>query len=98
MIRTNQGYTSLHLAAMNGHLEIVKYLVGNAKTTPLVKDNDGNTPIHHASKNCHLEVVKFLVNTCDKVDVRNNKNETPFDLVRKSGNRKIAKFLEGVMK
>ena len=56
------------------------------------------TPIHHASKNCHLEVVKFLVNTCDKVDVRNNVYQTPIDLARQSGNRRIVKFLEGVMK
>ena len=98
MIRTDGGYTSLHLAALNGHLDVVKYLVGNAKTTPLVKNKEGNTPIHLASKNCHVEVVRFLVNTCDKADVRNNKNETPVDLARESGNRRIVKFLDGVKK
>jgi ankyrin repeat protein len=56
------GRTALHLAAMNGHLEIVKLLLEhgadvNAKT----KEGYGYTALHSAASNGHLEIVKLLL-------------------------------------
>ena len=53
------GWTPLLLAALKGHLEVVKFLVwiGCDKEA---KHNDGSTLLHLASLNGHLEVVKYL--------------------------------------
>ncbi len=54
------GHTSLHLAAQNGHLESVKFLVQNGAEKEARQKNDW-TPLHLAAQNGHLETVKFLV-------------------------------------
>ncbi|CAN6624508.1 ankyrin repeat-containing protein Yar1p [Trichomonascus vanleenenianus] len=58
--------TLLHMAAANGHLEVVKYileLVGDSASKLVDIQNDsGNTALHWAALNGHLDVVKAL---CD---------------------------------
>jgi hypothetical protein len=54
------GWTPLHLAAWNGHVEVVKFLV-EQRADVTTKDSDGWTPLHSATQNGHLEVVKFLL-------------------------------------
>ena len=59
------GRNPIHLAAMNGHLDTVKYLV-SFTNTPITPDSRvGLTPIHLAARNGHLNVVKFLVDFTD---------------------------------
>ncbi|OUM52897.1 hypothetical protein BVG19_g2130 [[Candida] boidinii] len=57
--------TPIHMAAANGHVDIVKYLLSiipKEDATILVnKQNDmGNTALHWAAYNGHLEVIKVL--------------------------------------
>jgi ankyrin repeat protein len=54
------GRTPLHLAAIRGHIAIVRSLVmkGSNKNA---KDLDENTPLHYASEFGHFEVIIFLV-------------------------------------
>lgn len=54
------GRTPLHLAAIRGHTQIVRYLV-NKSANKDVRDNDENTPLHLASEYGHFEVIIFLV-------------------------------------
>ena len=60
--RDKSGYTCLHYAARNGHLEICKYLIEqdadlNAKTLSC-----NSAPIHRASLMGHWEIVQLLLN------------------------------------
>ena len=59
--KDNGGWTALHLAAMGGHLEVVKYFLEKGGAEVNVKDNCGSTALHLAAWNGHLEVLKYLL-------------------------------------
>ncbi|XP_029450678.1 glutaminase liver isoform, mitochondrial isoform X2 [Rhinatrema bivittatum] len=52
--------TALHVAAAEGHLDVVKFLVEACRVNPFVKDRWGNIPLQDAIQFNHLEVVKLL--------------------------------------
>ena len=55
------GYTALHAASENGHLEIVQILVKNGANVK-AKTTDGNTPSDLARISEKLQVVNYLDN------------------------------------
>jgi glutaminase len=55
--------TALHLAASNGHLTVVKYLLStarDAKALKSFKDRFGNTPFDDAVRENHKEIAALL--------------------------------------
>lgn len=56
--------TALHMAAGNGHLETVKYIMSliseDATKYVNTQNETGNTALHWASLNGHLDVVQYL--------------------------------------
>ena len=64
-VRKEQKSTQLVRAAINGHLDIVKYLVeqGNIKASASIKEgtSKGLTPLYVAAQSGHLDIVKYLV-------------------------------------
>ncbi|CAK9178062.1 unnamed protein product [Ilex paraguariensis] len=57
----DHGRTALHVAAINGHVEVLRFLVG-VGSDPTVVDSNGWTPLHFASSEGHFEAVDFLLN------------------------------------
>ena len=56
------GATPMHLACMNNHAEVVKYLISiSYYQNPLVPDKCGKTPLDIAIRYGHHEIVKILV-------------------------------------
>ena len=50
----NTGWTPIHIAAMNGHLEVVRLLITSTYNPP-IQDSIGWTPIHIAAMSGNLE-------------------------------------------
>ncbi|XP_067847820.1 60 kDa lysophospholipase isoform X2 [Heptranchias perlo] len=56
------GRTPLHVAACEGHLPVVQYLLGHGATV-YAKDRYGDTPLKNAVRFRHTEVIKLLRQT-----------------------------------
>lgn len=59
--RAISGSTALHLAARNGHLEVVKQLSADSRFDWSIEDDDGMTAFHKACKYGRLDIVRHLV-------------------------------------
>lgn len=85
---------SFHLAADNGHVNIMTYLLSFSPSLLSMPDQDGNTPLHHASAHGFIQAVTFL---CDDAKhplvVRNKQGETPLHLATKYCHFDVVKFL-----
>jgi ankyrin repeat protein len=55
------GLTALHVAAQGGHLDVVQFLIDEAKVDVSVVDDAGRTPLSLAIKGSYNEVAKALV-------------------------------------
>ena len=62
MQRDHSGLTALHVAAIVGNVQVLKYFVTECNCSPARPGPLGLTPLHLASEHGHLDVVKYLVN------------------------------------
>ena len=63
------GFSPLHIAAQEGHLSVVKRLVGGAGAKVDVLNRDRDTPLYWAAYNGHTEVVQYLVRAGNDFDL-----------------------------
>jgi len=91
-VKDNYGWTPLHWAAMNGHLEVVKYLVENGADVN-AKDNNGFTPLSLAAWKGSLNVVKYLFENGADVKEKCIRSSTPLHWTAFKGSLEMVKFL-----
>jgi len=70
------GLTPLHVAAGNGHLEVVQLLVERGANVS-AQDVLGWTPLHVAAGNGHSDVVEFLIGKGVDVNAKDRYGRTP---------------------
>ncbi|GAB6033378.1 hypothetical protein CHUAL_013141 [Chamberlinius hualienensis] len=69
----------LHIAAANGYLSVVEFLLEHNVSTDVV-DGDLWQPIHAAACWGHLDVLEVLVQNGASLDAKTKNGETPFDI------------------
>ncbi|XP_072180508.1 uncharacterized protein [Diadema setosum] len=86
--RDTSSVTALGIAAAEGQLSIVEYLISKGAD---VNDStgEGTTPLHRAAKHGHLEVVICLVSNGARVDITDSKDYTPLHVAAKEGHVNI---------
>lgn len=90
----SSGATMVHMAAANGHLEVVEFLGTLIKNEDALKaylnatNTNGNTALHWAAFNGHLEVVKYL---CEHGADPFLRNEYGHDVFYEAGNNEKEK-------
>ncbi|EPZ34614.1 ankyrin [Rozella allomycis CSF55] len=94
--KDNRGNTALHMAAANGHIEIIKYLLElNSTKQFLDAQNDNlNTALHWATLNGHVDVVSRLLKAGASVLIKNDQEKTPFYEAENRGFAEIVSLME----
>lgn len=84
------GWTPLHYAAIHGKLEMVRFLVVEAKANVLARTRElEQTPLHLASGKSHLEIVKwFILKAKVPIEIKDKFGFTPL-LLAIAGNKQV---------
>ncbi|VDC00149.1 unnamed protein product [Peniophora sp. CBMAI 1063] len=97
------GNTVLHMAAANGHTEILDYIIPLVPTSLLsVQNAAGSTALHWAALNSHLEAAKRLVDApggpgVSLIDTRNAAGRSPLGEAENAGWEEGAKWMVEIM-
>ena len=91
--KDSNGCTPLHYAAINNHLEVVRYFINEQHCDPMTRDNDGDTPLHNACIYDNPQIAQFLLTT-GKVDplAKNNVGKSPLDYASRHGYDLLKQF------
>ncbi len=101
-LQNEKGVTALMVASINGHKEIVKFLVDNGANVNL-QNNEGWTALTAASELGHKEIVQLLVDHRADVDWRTNnsdslpaelRNKTALQIAELQGHQQIVQILK----
>ncbi|AVP87839.1 hypothetical protein phytr_9100 [Candidatus Phycorickettsia trachydisci] len=87
------GYTSAHLAAENGKLHVLTYLVTQDPGIINVKDSNLNSILHSAAVSEDLKTIQYLVKRGLDITASNVKGFTPLHLAAIFGRTNIVQFL-----
>ena len=75
------GMTPLHGAAMNGHLDVYKLLIGYAiDKNPPMNYHTNWTPLHYAAYHGHLEICKLILSNIEDKLPRDSNGVTPLHI------------------
>jgi len=90
--RDVDGRTPLHLAAKEGHEDIVEMLLAHGAEVN-AGDASGDTALSYAAAGGHLDVAQVLLDHKANVNSRGSMGMTPLDRALMDGNKEMAELL-----
>ncbi|XP_070556888.1 LOW QUALITY PROTEIN: E3 ubiquitin-protein ligase MIB1-like [Ptychodera flava] len=75
--KKDDGYTALHLAALNNHVEVAELLVHQGHANMDLQNVNQQTPLHLAVERQHTQIVRLLVRETCKLDIPDKDGDTP---------------------
>lgn len=75
--KKDDGYTALHLAALNNHVEIAELLVHSGKANMDRQNVNLQTALHLAVERQHVQIVKLLVQEGANLNIPDKDGDTP---------------------
>lgn len=75
--KKDDGYTALHLSALNNHIEVAELLVHQGKASLDLQNVNLQTPIHLAVERQHTQIVRLLVKEGANLNVQDKDGDTP---------------------
>lgn len=89
----NDGMTALHLAAQNGHLHLMRFLIEKYEIAIDECYLNGDTILHFAIKNGLSSVVKWLLSKGANLHIVNEERMSAMDLAHSLGNEDILEII-----
>ncbi len=87
------GYTALHLAVCNHHLEVVDFLLSQG-ANPNISNPSNWTPLHSAAQEGYLEITtRLIADPRTTVDAKNEFEETPLYYAQYEGHTEVEKCI-----
>ncbi|XP_006823401.1 death-associated protein kinase 1-like [Saccoglossus kowalevskii] len=90
--KNKHGETAIHLAAGNGHLEILQYLKERGATMSF-KDKHGDNAVYWAARQGHSKAIKYLHESCVPTNEQNRSGETPLHIAGRYGQADAVEML-----
>lgn len=75
--KKDDGYTALHLAALNNHVEVAEQLVLHGKSNMDLQNVNLQTALHLAVERQHTQIVRLLVREGANLNIADKDGDTP---------------------
>lgn len=75
--KKDDGYTALHLAALNNHVEVAELLIHHGRANMDLQNVNLQTPLHLAVERQHAQIVRHLVREGCNLNVPDKDGDTP---------------------
>ena len=92
-LKTSNGKTCLHIAALYGHLKLCKKLINIHKFDVHMADNDGWIPLHHSTRNGNSELVTYFADIRTKFGLKTNEGRNCLHIAALYGHMSLCKTL-----
>lgn len=94
-LENNDGYSPIHLAIINGHIDIVRILIENAGISPEHRESKNlkATLMHFAAIYGRDDIIQFLVEKSANLNLLDNSGKTPLHYAAMKGNNSTIELL-----